>query len=100
MVTGALIEVTLKILASSLCQAKTRIRPLFSEARVAASADSYLDGLLGDERRKTRSGGCAPRRRAMQEWRQQAILTAGGGIRTPCATMTEVCYTTDPSVLA
>ena len=29
------------------------MRPLISQERVAASASSFLDGLLGDERRKT-----------------------------------------------
>ncbi|MET3439247.1 SRSO17 transposase [Sphingomonas sp. 1185] len=52
------------------------MRPLFSQARVAASANSFLDGLLGDERRKTgwmraeAAGDAGP-------WRQQAILGRG-----------------------
>src|SRR3546814_20633911 len=52
------------------------MRGLFSQARVAASAGAFLDGLLGDERRKTgwmraeAAGDPGP-------WRQQAILGRG-----------------------
>lgn len=52
-VTGASIEATLDLWTSSLREVKTRMRPLFNQARVAASASSFLDGLLGDDRRKT-----------------------------------------------
>ena len=75
-VTGASIEVTLELWASSLREVKARMRPLFSQERVAASASSFLDGLLGDERRKTgwmraeAAGDVGP-------WRQQAILGRG-----------------------
>jgi SRSO17 transposase len=75
-VTGASIEATLELWASSLREVKARMRPLFSQARVAASANSFLDGLLGDERRKTgwmraeAAGDVGP-------WRQQAILGRG-----------------------
>jgi SRSO17 transposase len=68
---GASIETTLELWASSLRDVKTRIRPLFTQARVAASAGMFLDGLLGDERRKTgwmraeAAGDPGP-------WRQQA----------------------------
>jgi SRSO17 transposase len=51
--TGASIETVLEHWASSLRDAKTRIRPLFTQARVAASARLFLDSLLGPERRKT-----------------------------------------------
>ena len=84
--TGASIEATLELWASSLREVKARMRPLFSQARVATSANSFLDGLLGDERRKTgwmraeAAGDAGP-------WRQQAILAADGGMRMPCATM-------------
>jgi SRSO17 transposase len=50
--------------------------PLFTQKRVAASAGAFLDGLLGDERRKTgwmraeAAGDPGP-------WRQQAILGRG-----------------------
>ena len=50
--------------------------PLFPQERVAASAGLFLDGLLGDERRKTgwmraeAAGDPGP-------WRQQAILGRG-----------------------
>src|SRR5882724_2593505 len=71
--TGALIETTLELWPSSLRDVKGRMRPLFTQERVAASAGSFLDGLLGAERRKTgwmraeAAGDCGP-------WRQQAIL--------------------------
>ncbi|MHB8387924.1 IS701 family transposase [Metallibacterium sp.] len=73
---GASIETTLELWASPLRDVKARIRPLFTQARVAASAGLFLDGLLGDERRKTgwmraeAAGDPGP-------WRQQAILGRG-----------------------
>ena len=51
--TGASIDSTLDLWASSLREVKERIRPLFSQERVASSAGLFLDGLLGPERRKT-----------------------------------------------
>jgi SRSO17 transposase len=74
--TGASIETTLELLASSLLEVKVRMRGLFTQERVAASANLFLDGLLGDERRKTgwmraeAAGDPGP-------WRQQAILGRG-----------------------
>ena len=50
---GASIEATLELWASSLRDVKERMRPLFTQERVAASAGAFLDGLLGNERRKT-----------------------------------------------
>jgi len=70
---GASIETTLELWASSLRNMKARIRPLFLQKRVAASAGEFLDGLLGNEPRKTgwmraeAAGDPGP-------WRQQAIL--------------------------
>jgi SRSO17 transposase len=52
-VRGASIETTLELWALELREAKRRMRPLFTQARVAASAGLFLDGLLGPERRKT-----------------------------------------------
>ncbi|MGB6465250.1 MAG: IS701 family transposase, partial [Xanthobacteraceae bacterium] len=49
---GASIETTLELWAS-LRDMKARIRPLFGQERVAASAGLFLDGLLGNEPRKT-----------------------------------------------
>jgi SRSO17 transposase len=55
---------------------KARMRPLFTQERVAASASLFLDGLLGSEPRKTgwmraeAAGDPGP-------WRQQAILGRG-----------------------
>ena len=73
---GASIEATLALCASSLRDVKVRIRLLFTQDRVAAAAGLFLDGLLGDERRKTgwmraeTAGDPGP-------WRQQAILGRG-----------------------
>ncbi|WP_197901932.1 transposase, partial [Rhizobium favelukesii] len=73
---GASIETTLELWASSLRDVNARMRGLFTQERVAASANLFLDGLLGDERRKTgwmraeAAGDPGP-------WRQQAILGRG-----------------------
>src|ERR1700712_1733945 len=72
----ASLEMTLDLWASSLRDVKSRMRPLFTQERVAASAHAFLDGLLGPERRKTgwmraeAAGDAGP-------WRQQAILGRG-----------------------
>jgi SRSO17 transposase len=74
--SGASIEETLELWAASLREVKGRMRPLFTQERVAASAGLFLDGLLGEERRKTgwmraeAAGDPGP-------WRQQAILGRG-----------------------
>src|SRR5437773_8511037 len=73
---GTSIEATLELWAASLRNVKGRIRPLFLQERVAASAGQFLDGLLGSEPRKTgwmraeAAGDPGP-------WRQQAILGRG-----------------------
>ena len=73
---GVSIEAMLELWAAGLRDAKARIRPLFTQARVAASAGLFLDSLLGPERRKTgwmraeAAGDPGP-------WRQQAILGRG-----------------------
>lgn len=51
--SSASIEATLALWASSMRDAKARIRALFTQEQVAASAGGFLDGLLGPERRKT-----------------------------------------------
>jgi transposase len=51
--TGASIETTLELWASSLRDVKVRMRGLFTHERGAASAKLFLDGLLGEECRKT-----------------------------------------------
>src|SRR3954470_16847683 len=69
----ASLETTLDLWASSLREVKERMRPLFTQERVAASAHAFLDSLLGPERRKTgwmraeAAGDKGP-------WRQQAVL--------------------------
>ena len=73
---GVAIEDALELWAGSLREVKRRIRPLFTQERVAVSAGLFLDGLLGPERRKTgwmraeAAGDPGP-------WRQQAILGRG-----------------------
>lgn len=73
---GASVEETLELWASSLRDVKRRIRPLFTQKRVAASAGLFLDGLLSNESRKTgwmraeAAGDPGP-------WRQQALLGRG-----------------------
>ncbi len=83
--SGASIETTLEFWASSLRDVKARTRRLFTQERVAASAGLFLDGLLGDERRKTgwmraeAAGDPGP-------WRQQAILgRTADGTQMRCA---------------
>src|ERR687886_678649 len=71
--SGVSIEETLELWAASRREVKARMRPLFTPERVAASAGLFLDGLLGEERRKTgwmraeTAGDPGP-------WRQQAVL--------------------------
>src|SRR5436305_14320347 len=73
---GVAVEDALERWAGSLREVKRRMRPLFTQARVALSAGLFLDGLLGPERRKTgwmraeAAGDPGP-------WRQQAILGRG-----------------------
>jgi SRSO17 transposase len=73
---GASIEATLELWAQSLRDVKARMRALFTQERVAASAGLFLDGLLSEEHRKTgwmraeAAGDPGP-------WRQQAILGRG-----------------------
>jgi SRSO17 transposase len=73
---GVAVEDALGLWAASLRDVKERIRPLFTQKRVAVSAGLFLDGLLGPERRKAgwmraeAAGDPGP-------WRQQAILGRG-----------------------
>jgi SRSO17 transposase len=75
-VAGVAIEDALELWASSLREVKRRIRPLFTQERMALSAGLFLDALLGPERRKTgwmraeAAGDPGP-------WRQQALLGRG-----------------------
>jgi hypothetical protein len=52
-VSGASFGATLDLWSASLREVKSRLRPLFAQGRSAENAGLYLDGLLGDERRKT-----------------------------------------------
>jgi len=69
----ASIETTLELWASTLRDVKRRMRGLFAQERSAVNAELFLDGLLGDERRKTgwmraeAAGNPGP-------WWQQAVL--------------------------
>ena len=69
----ASIETTLELWAGSLRTAKERVRPLFRSKSTAASAEAFIDGLLGHEPRKTgwmraeAAGDKGP-------WRQQDLL--------------------------
>src|ERR671917_1225803 len=75
-VAGVAVEDALALWALSLREVKRRIRPLFTQERVAVSAGLFLDGQLGPEQRKTgwmraeAAGDPGP-------WRQQAILGRG-----------------------
>ncbi len=72
-VSGASFEATLDMWSASLREVKRRMRPLFAQGRSAENAGLFLDGLLGDERRKTgwmraeAAGDPGP-------WRQQELL--------------------------
>ena len=71
--SGVSVEATLELWASSLRDVKERVRPLFQQRRMAASAGLFLDALLGPERRKTgwmRAEGAGD----PGPWRQQALL--------------------------
>ena len=76
MTGGGSIEDTLALWAAGLREVKRRIRPLFTQDRVAASAGQFVDALLGNEPRKTgwmraeAAGDSGP-------WRQQALLGRG-----------------------
>ncbi|WP_215763344.1 IS701 family transposase [Acetobacter sp. P1H12_c] len=76
MTGGASVEETLELWVRSLRSAKERIAPLFTQKRVADSACSFLDVLIGNDPRKTgwmraeAAGDPGP-------WRQQALLGRG-----------------------
>jgi SRSO17 transposase len=71
--TQASVETTLELWAGSLRAAKERLRPLFRSNSTASSAEAFIDGLLGNEPRKTgwmraeAAGDKGP-------WRQQDLL--------------------------
>jgi SRSO17 transposase len=100
--SGASIETTLELWGSSLREVKARIRPLFTQERVVASAGLFLDGLLGAERRKTgwmraeAAGDPGP-------WRQQVILGRGrweaDALRDLVRDSTVEHFTTEDAVL-
>ena len=67
------VEATLELLASARRDVKGRMRQLFAQERTAVNAGLFLDGLLGEEQRKTgwmrseAAGDPGP-------WRQQELL--------------------------
>jgi SRSO17 transposase len=87
----ASIETTLELWASSLREVKRRILSLFAQGRTAASAGLFIDGLLGEERRKTgwmsaeAAGDPGP-------WRQQELLGRDLGCRCPARSGARLCY--------
>ena len=93
--TGASIETTLELWASSLREVKKRMRSLFEQDRTALNAGLFVDGLLGDERRKTgwmraeAAGDPGP-------WRQQALWAVISGTPMDCAIW---CATMSLSIL-
>jgi len=79
--TGASIEATLELWASSLREVKARMRPLFTQERVAASAGHFFGRLAGG--RKTQNGMDA----CGSGWRSRPLAATGDlGSRMPCAT--------------
>src|SRR4051794_29870122 len=91
--TGGSVEATLELWASSLRDVKQRIRPLFTQERVAISAGLFLDGLLGPEPRKTGwmravlrqaqdEGGGRPRSLAAAGHPRPGPLGRGGAARS------------------
>ncbi|MGH7038844.1 MAG: IS701 family transposase, partial [Stellaceae bacterium] len=73
---SASIETTLELWASALREVKARMRPLFTQERVAVSAGLFLDSLLGNEPGK--SGWMRAESAGFPgPWRQQAILGRG-----------------------
>src|SRR5918998_6444498 len=73
---GVAVEQMLELWCVELRQVKADLQSLFAHPSIAASAGLFLDGLLGEERRKTgwmraeAAGDPGP-------WRQQAILGRG-----------------------
>jgi SRSO17 transposase len=71
--TGVAIEQMLELWCAELRQVKAHLKSLFAHPSVGASAATFLDGVLGPERRKTgwmraeAAGDPGP-------WRQQAVL--------------------------
>ncbi|GLR65408.1 hypothetical protein GCM10010909_00860 [Acidocella aquatica] len=87
----------MELWASSLRDVKGRIRPLFTQSRVAASAGDFLDTLLGNEPRKTGwmrakgAGDAGP-------WRSvalsRALASSAGGGENDAGTATSAGITT------
>ena len=88
MTGGASVEETLSLLVTGLRTVKEKMRPLFGQARVAASAEHYLETLLGNLPRKT---GWQRAEAAGDEgpWRQQALL---GRTQTACVTLSAIMF--------
>ena len=82
--SGASIEATLELWASSLRKVKSLLRPLFAQERAAVNAGLFLDGCLAMS--VARRDGCAPRPPVILALRQQALLGAIGGTPSRCPT--------------
>ena len=89
--TGASIETTLALWASSLREVKKRMRPLFEQDRTALNAGLFVDGLLGDERRKTgwmraeAAGDPGP-------WRRRRFWAVTGGMPMDARYGARLCH--------
>ena len=73
--TGLLIKGTLEPWTSSLRDVKARMRTLFRQEPVAASAGCFLDGLWGGWNAERRVGCVWEAARDHGSWRQQLILS-------------------------
>src|SRR4051794_23199840 len=83
--SGASIETVLELWASCMRDVKARMRPLFTQDRVAVSADLFVDGLRCAERRKTglmRAGAAVIRDHGVS----RRCSARAGGTRMRCAT--------------
>src|SRR3954447_14935875 len=79
--SGASIEETLELWAASLREVKRRMRPLFTQERVAVSAGLFLGGLLRPEGRKNgwEAGGGGGRSRPLAAGGRPRPRPVGGG---------------------
>jgi hypothetical protein len=71
--SGASIEATLELWASWLREVKRQMRQLFAQDRAAINAGPFLDGLLGNEPRKT---GWMRAETAGDPWRAACLAPA------------------------
>jgi hypothetical protein len=93
--TGASIETTLELWASSLREVKIRMRQLFAQERAALNAGLIVDGCLATSVAKPY--GCARRQRAILGLGgSRRFWAVTGGMPMRCVTW---CATMSPSIL-